>query len=309
MRILVTGGAGFIGSHIAERYVQLGHDVVVLDNLSTGLQGNVPDGARLVEGDVRNLWTCREACVGVDVVFHEAALGSVPRSVIDPMTSFEVNAGGTLNVLEAARRAGVKRFVYAASSSAYGGASGPLREGMTPTPRSPYAASKLAGEHLCSAFWTSYGLRTISLRYFNVFGPRQRPDGPYAAVIPRWADAMLRGHRPVVHGDGKQTRDFTYVENVVRASVLAAESDLPEPAFGQVYNVGCGASTTLLDLATSLAAALGVRADPEFSDPRPGDVLHSLACTDEVRKTLGYSPFVSLDDGLQKYANWICRAS
>jgi len=312
MRILVTGGAGFIGSHLVEHYAARGIRVRVLDNLSTGLRENLPAAADLVEGDVRDPNDCMIACDEAEVVFHLAALGSVPRSVADPATTFACNAVGTLNMLLAARDAGVDRFVYAASSSAYGGADGPLRENLVPNPRSPYAASKLAGEHLCAAYWASYGLRTISLRYFNVFGPRQRPDGPYAAVIPKWADAMLRGQRPMVHGDGSQTRDFTFVENVVFACALAAEKDLPADAFGKVYNVGCGASTTLLDLAEAIASALGTRADPEFDEPRDGDVAQSLAFIDEARRVLGYAPVVGLEEGLRKYAEWlkgrwICR--
>ena len=312
MRILVTGGAGFIGSHLVEHYAARGIRVRVLDNLSTGLRENLPAAADLVEGDVRDPNDCMIACDEAEVVFHLAALGSVPRSVADPATTFACNAVGTLNMLLAARDAGVDRFVYAASSSAYGGADGPLRENLVPNPRSPYAASKLAGEHLCAAYHASYGLRTVSLRFFNVFGPRQRPDGPYAAVIPRWADALLRGHRPIVHGDGHQTRDFTFVENVVSACALAAEKDLSDEAFGKVFNVGCGASTPLLDLAVHLATALGTPWQLSFDSPRSGDVQSSLACIDEARKVLGYSPVVGLDEGLRKYADWlksrwICR--
>lgn len=305
MRILVTGGAGFIGSHVVEYYAAKGHGVRVLDNLSTGLRENLPASAEFVEGDIRDPRDCMIACDEAEVVFHLAALGSVPRSVADPATTFACNALGTLNMLVAARDARVGRFVYAASSSAYGGADGPLVEGMVPSPRSPYAASKLAGEHLCKAFWHSYGLRMISLRFFNVFGPRQRPDGPYAAVIPKWADAMLRGRRPVVHGSGHQTRDFTYVENVVAATALAAEADLPETAFGQVYNVGCGVSTTLLQLAHLLAVALGTTADPEFGDARIGDVRQSLARIEKARDLLGYDPMVQIDEGLRRYADWL----
>ncbi len=307
MRILVTGGAGFIGSHVVEYYAAKGHGVRVLDNLSTGLRENLPASAEFVEGDIRDPRDCMIACDEAEVVFHLAALGSVPRSVADPATTFACNALGTLNMLVAARDAGVERFVYAASSSAYGGADGPLCEDMVPSPRSPYAASKLAGEHLCAAFRASYGLRTVSLRYFNVFGPRQRPDGPYAAVIPKWAAALLDGQRPVVHGDGLQTRDFTYVQNVVRANVLAAETELSDSAFGRVYNVGCGASTTLLDLADAIAFAVGIHMDPEFADPRPGDVRHSLACIDEARAVLGYNPGIPLGDGIGWYISWLRR--
>ena len=305
MRILVTGGAGFIGSHIAERYVRAGHGVRVLDDLSNGSLENMPEGVEFIEGDIRDPRACLHACDEAEVVFHEAALGSVPRSVEDPRTTVDVNVMGTLAMLEAARAAGVRRFVYAASSSAYGGAQGPLSEDRVPDPRSPYAASKLAAEHLCASFARTYGMRTVALRYFNVFGPRQRPDGPYAAVVPRWASAMLDGRRPVVFGDGRQTRDFTFVDNVVLANVLAAEADLEDSAFGRVYNVGCGASCTLLELAEAIAGAVGVRSDPEFSTERPGDVRDSLACIDAAAADLGYVPMVGLREGIKRYVAWL----
>ncbi len=312
MRILVTGVAGFIGSNIAERLLKDGHAVRGLDDLSNGVRENVPEGVDFIKGDIRDQRACLVACDEAEVVFHEAALGSVPRSVEDPLTTDEVNVRGTLNMLEAARAAGVGKFVYAASSSAYGQADGPCSESMVPRPLSPYAVSKLAAEHYCSVYWSVYGLRTVSLRYFNVFGPRQRRDGPYAAVVARWAEALLLGATAVVNGDGLQTRDFTYVGNVVQANLLAARGGLPDTAFGRTYNVGCGRSTSLLDLAEAMQAAFGVRGEFSHGPARPGEARSSLADISGSIMGLGYDPATDLEEGLRLYADWmksrwICR--
>src|SRR5438128_539172 len=246
---LVTGGAGFIGSHIAERLVRDGHRVRVLDDFSSGKEANLESflgAVEIIQGDIRDVRLLNEASKGVDIVFHEAALGSVPRSVADPLSTHEVNITGTLNVLLAAREAGVKRVVYASSSSVYGETPVlPKREEMTPQPLSPYALSKLVGEHYASVFKHVYNFEVVSLRYFNIFGPRQDPESQYAAVIPRFITALLDGKSPVVYGDGLQSRDFTFVDNVVNANLLAAEA---EGAAGQAFNVACGGRYTLLDL-------------------------------------------------------------
>jgi nucleoside-diphosphate-sugar epimerase len=249
MRILVTGGAGFIGSHLTERLIELGHEVVVLDDLSTGREENLAHlhgRFRFVKGSITDLALLRELMPGIEVVFHQAALGSVPRSVEDPATTHEVNITGTFYVLLAAKEAGVKRVIYAASSSAYGDTPTlPKVETMLPQPLSPYAVSKLVGEYYCQVFTRVYGLPTVSLRYFNVFGPRQNPHSQYAAVIPKFVTAALKGEPLTVYGDGEQSRDFTYIENVVQANLLAMQS---ERAVGKVYNVACGGRYTLNEL-------------------------------------------------------------
>lgn len=303
---LVTGGAGFIGSHLAETLAARGNEVRVLDNLSTGSIGNleaVADRVELIDGDIRDLETVRMAMRGVDVVFHQAALPSVPRSVTDPLTTHQVCVNGTLNILLAARENKVRRVVYAASSSAYGnpplGTSGevqPKRESDSPMPLSPYAASKLAGEQYCLAFSQVYGLETVRLRYFNVYGPRQSPDSPYAPVIAKFIQQMLAGKSPVIQGDGEQSRDFTYVSDVVQANIRAAEA--PNVS-GKLYNVACGRRTSLLQLVGMLNQLLETSIKPIHEKGRVGDVRHSLADINAAGKDLGYQPLTDMARGLQ----------
>jgi nucleoside-diphosphate-sugar epimerase len=297
---LVTGGAGFIGSNMVERLVQQGERVRVLDDFSTGKRENLApwlDRIELIEGDIRDPEAVRRAMQGADYVLHQAALPSVPRSVADPVSTHQVNATGTLNVLLAARDAGVKRLVYASSSSVYGNSPElPKREDMPTHPLSPYAASKLAGENYCRAFWQVFGLETVCLRYFNVFGLRQDPASQYAAVIPRFITAMLDGRHPVIYGDGTQSRDFTYVENVVQANLLACHA---EEVAGEVFNVACGERFTLLDLVRELEEVMGKKAEPEFAPPRPGDVKHSLAAIGKAGERLGYVPAARFEEGIR----------
>ncbi len=279
LSFLVTGGAGFIGSNIVERLVQEGHKVRVLDNFSTGRRENLShllDKIELIEGDIRDLDTCRKAVEGVDFVLHQAALPSVQRSIEDPLTTFQVNALGTLNILIASKERGVKRLVYASSSSVYGdNPKLPKREDMQPLPLSPYAVSKLAGENLCRAFYKSYGLSVVSLRYFNVFGPRQDPKSPYSAVIPRFLTALLNGKSPIIYGDGEQTRDFTYVENVVEANISAV---FKEGIDGEVFNIACGKGTSVNQLFRLLRELIGANdIEPTYAPPRVGEVRHSFA--------------------------------
>jgi len=278
-RILVTGGAGFIGSHIVAALVRRGDQVRVLDNFCTGKRENLAPLAgkvELIEADLNDTGAVARAVAGCEVVFHEAALASVPLSVERPLDSHAACATGTLNMLDQARRAGVRRFVYAASSSAYGNQPSPRKmETDLPSILSPYAAAKLTGELYCQAFWHSYGLETVCLRYFNVFGPRQDPKGPYAAVIPLFIKAILSGSRPTIYGDGLQTRDFTYVENVVQANLKAAAA--PAEAAGRVFNVGNGEAVSLLELLNSLNELMGGKIEPIFQPARTGAVRDSLA--------------------------------
>ncbi|HEY8526231.1 MAG TPA: SDR family oxidoreductase [Acidimicrobiales bacterium] len=304
MRVLVTGGAGFIGSHLADELVANGAEVTVLDNLVTGRLDNVPPKATFVEGDVADPDTVARAVAGCELVFHQAALGSVARSVERPLDSDRTNVHGTLNVLQAAQAAGVRRVVMASSSSVYGGARQvPTPEDVPLVPRSPYAVTKLTGEHYARVFWELHGLETVCLRYFNVFGPRQRPDSQYAAVIPLFVDALLTGRRPNVDGDGLQSRDFTFVADAVQANVRAAEAPASACA-GRVYNVARGEPHTLLDLLQLLGEAAGVTPDPTFGPPRPGDIRHSHADIDRARRDLGYEPQVSFGEGLARTLAW-----
>jgi nucleoside-diphosphate-sugar epimerase len=302
---LVTGGAGFIGSHIVEELIRRGERVRVLDNFSTGRRENlapVLEHVDVIEGDLCDLATVRRAVEGVDCVLHQAALASVQRSVDDPLAAHTANATGTLHLLMAARDAGVKRVVYASSSSVYGDSPVlPKQEDHLPRPKSPYAVSKLAGEYYCQTFAGLYELETVSLRYFNVFGPRQDPTSQYAAVIPLFITAMLRGAAPTVYGDGGQSRDFTYVSNVVRANLLAATA--PGVA-GRVFNVACGQRCTLLDLIAALDEALGTHVAPVHAAPRPGDVRHSLADVTAAQEALGYRTEVDLHEGLRRTVAW-----
>jgi nucleoside-diphosphate-sugar epimerase len=306
-KTLVTGGAGFIGSHLVEGLVAAGHEVVVLDNLSTGARENldpVRGRVRFFEGDVRDAATVRSLLQGVSWVFHLAALASVPRSVADPFSSHDHNATGTLTILLAARDAGVQRFVYSASSSAYGDTETlPKVETMPARPRSPYAISKYVGELYAETFQRLYGLETVSLRYFNIFGPRQAPDSPYAAVIPKFVTALLGGEPPVVHGDGRQTRDFTFVANAVAANLGAAQAPAARVA-GQVFNVGCGDRTSLLDLLGELRALIGARVAARHVEPRAGDVRDSQADIEAARRAFGYEPSVGLGEGLARTVDW-----
>jgi UDP-glucose 4-epimerase len=298
---LVTGGAGFIGSHITQALVRRGDRVRVLDNYCTGRRENlaaVEGKIELIEADLNDSSALAKAVAGCEFVFHQAALASVPRSVEDPLATHAACASGTLNVLDQARRAGVRRVVYAASSSAYGNQPTPRKaETDLPSPLSPYAAAKLTGELYCEAFWHSYGLQTVALRYFNVFGPRQDPNGPYAAVIPLFIKSILSGQRPTIYGDGGQTRDFTYVDNVVQANLKAAVA--PPEAAGRVFNVGNGRSTSLLELLKILNEIMGGRIEPIFAPPRAGDVRDSLAEIGLARRILGYEPAVDLPTGLR----------
>jgi len=298
---LVTGGAGFIGSHLVEALLARGQAVRVLDDFSTGSPANlasVADRIEVITGDLTNLATVREAAEGVEVIYHQGALPSVPRSVADPWTTHQVCATGTLNVLMAARDAGVRRVVYAASSSAYGNSERlPKRETDPTDPLSPYAVAKLAGEQYCAAFSKVYGLETVRLRYFNVFGPRQSPDSPYAAVIPLFIEAILNGRPPRLHGDGLQSRDFTYISNVVDANLRAAEAP---NASGKVYNAACGGRITLLDLVAKINQLLGTNVQPVHAEARPGDVRHSQADISRARADLGYEPRVGWEEGLRR---------
>jgi UDP-glucose 4-epimerase len=302
---LVTGGAGFIGSHLVEALVGRGDRVRVLDNFSTGDRENlaaVAGRVEVVEGDITDAETVRRATRGVEVVFHQAALASVPRSVANPMATHRACVDGTLNVLLAARDAGVRRVVYAASSSAYGNAAQlPKSEHQPTAPLSPYAVAKLAGEQYCAAFSEVYRLETVRLRYFNVFGPRQTPDSPYAAVIPLFIQALSTGNRPVVHGDGTQSRDFTYVADVVQANLRAAEA---AGVSGRVYNVACGRQTTLLELVGRLNELLGTRVAPVHVAGRVGDVKHSLADIRRACEELGYRPTTDVATGLGHCVRW-----
>jgi len=299
--VLVTGGAGFIGSHLVDALVERGARVRVLDDLSTGTRENLAhlEGRiELVEGDVRDVDACRRACEGVELVFHQAALGSVPRSMADPATTLAVNAGGTANVFAACREAGVRRVVWASSSSVYGDSEVlPKREGEEGEPLSPYAASKAIGETLARVFARFYPLAPVGLRYFNVYGPRQDPQGPYAAVVPRFFAAALAGRPATIYGDGTQSRDFTFVADAVAANLLAAGA--PASAAGRAYNVASGRRTTVLELARLVAETAGGAPAPVHEPPRPGDVPHSLADLSRARAELGYASRFSLAQGLR----------
>ena len=306
MFYLVTGGAGFIGSNLTEALLSAGHRVRVLDNFLTGKRENVAgfpgkygSAYELVEGDLRDLNITRKAVEGVEYVLHQGALPSVPRSVADPVLSNEINVGGTVNLLVAARDAGVRRIVFAASSSAYGDTPElPKRESMTPNPKSPYAAQKLAGEHFMRIFFEVYGLETVALRYFNVFGPKQDPTSMYAAVIPRFITSVLSGKPPVVYGDGGQTRDFTYIDNVVQANLAACAA--PKKACGKTFNIACGDRVSLLDILEFVYGLAGKRVLPNFEPSRPGDVRDSLADISLAKDLIGYQPAVSFPVGLSR---------
>ena len=301
--VLVTGGAGFIGSHLTRALLNEGHDVRVLDDFSTGKRDNIEGlPVEVVVGDVRDAACVGRTVEGMDYVFHLAALASVGRSLRDPLTTHSVNETGTLTVLDASLKARVRRVVYAASSSAYGNlAALPKQEDAKPAPASPYAVSKLTGEHYCRVYWEAFGLETACVRYFNVFGPRQDPESEYAAVIPRFIDAALNGGAPVIYGDGSQSRDFTYVANAVDATVAAATSSR---APGEVFNVACGERRSLLDLIEALEGLLADRIQPVFEAPRNGDVKHSQAAIDKAHQLLGYVPRIGFKEGLKETVDW-----
>jgi len=302
---LVSGGAGFIGSNLVRALLDAGHAVRVLDNFATGKRQNlseIEDRIDLIEADIRDPGCCQEACADMEVVLHQAALGSVPRSVEDPATSNAVNVDGTVNMLWAAKQAGSRRFVFASSSAVYGeSAALPKQEDMAPTPISPYGASKLSCEHYCRVFSKTYGLETFSLRYFNVFGPRQDPSSQYAAVIPLFVSALLGNKQPVVFGDGEQTRDFTYIDDVIQANILAADA---RNAQGQVINIACQKQISLNRILDILRQLLGSDTPAEYTDPRPGDIKHSLADITRAKELLGFKPGIDFEQGLRLAIDW-----
>ena len=302
-KVLVTGGAGFIGSHLTEALLQKEHRVRVLDDFSTGKRQNLIfdkgyPSLEIIEGDIRDLAICQKAMKGIEYVFHEAALPSVQRSVEDPLGSNAVNGGGTLNILFAAREEAVKRVIYASSSSIYGDTPTlPKHEEMPSNPLSPYALQKYIGEQYCRLFYELYGLETVSLRYFNIFGPRQDPNSVYSAVIPKFIDAFLQGSPPIIFGDGKQSRDFTYIENVVQANLLAMSAG---HLHGEMINIACAERTSLNQLVKVLRKILGSKLSPVYEEPRKGDVRHSLADIRKGKEILNYEPKVGLELGLKK---------
>jgi UDP-glucose 4-epimerase len=300
MKYLVTGGAGFIGSNIVRRLVADGHTVRILDNFSSGRRENIADllsKVELIEGDIRDYWTVVRAVRDIDCVLNQAALPSVPRSVENPLTSNAVNIDGTLNMLEASRQAGVKRFVTASSSSVYGETEElPKREAMVPSPLSPYAISKLTNEYYCRVYWQLYKFPTVALRYFNIFGPYQDPKSEYAAVVPRFITALQAKRPPIVYGDGEQSRDFTFIDNCVQANLLAASSD---GMVGQAFNVGCGAQYTLNQLLDYLRQIMKTDVKANYEPPRAGDIRHSYAAIEQIKK-FGYQPSVDFKEGLKR---------
>lgn len=299
---LVTGGAGFIGSHLIEGLLAAGHRVRVLDDLSTGMTGNLTPAAELIQGDVSDPHAVRRAMTHVDTVYHLAALASVQRSVEAPAESHRICATGTVHVLDAARQANVRRVVFAASASAYGIPDGDVQSEETPIrPLSPYAAAKLASEVYCQAFAASYGLETVRLRFFNIFGPRQRADSPYSGVIAIFTAALTEGRVPLIFGDGEQTRDFTYVTDVVQACMLAAEK--PDVS-GEVFNVGTGRGTSLLQLLDAMNRQMGTNVKARHADPRAGDIRHSRADISKAKRMLGYEPRMAFEEGLAKTLAW-----
>jgi nucleoside-diphosphate-sugar epimerase len=305
-KYLVTGGAGFIGSHLAEELIKRGEVVRVLDNFLTGKKGNIAhllDKVKLIEGDIRDLEVCRHAVRGMDFVLHQAALTSVPRSVEDPLLANEINTRGTLNLLLASKETKVERFVFASSSSVYGDDPlFPKKEGKEGKPLSPYAVSKRVGEMYCQVFSQIFGVCTVILRYFNIFGPRQDPLSQYAAAIPIFITRMIRGERPTIFGDGEQSRDFTYVANVVQANILAVEA---QGVSGEIFNIACGRKTTINSLAEKINKLLKKKITPLYTDPRPGDIRHSFADITKAKKMLKYEPKVSFEEGLKETIRWL----
>lgn len=308
MKFLVTGGAGFIGSNIVEELLKRGHTVRVIDNFSTGKRENIKEFEKdieLIEGDIRSYHLVNQAIKGIDVVLHQAALPSVPRSIADPITTNEVNVTGTLNLLYSAKENNVNRFVFASSSSVYGDTPElPKYEGMTPNPLSPYAASKLTGENYLRVFNKLYGLETVALRYFNVFGPKQDPNSQYSAVIPKFIKAMLNDNQPVIYGDGEQSRDFTFINNVVEGNLLAATVEYPKE---NVFNCACHGQITLNELVASINKILNKEIFPKYSNPRPGDIKHSFADVRKIKENIGFEPLIKFEDGLKKTIDWYIR--
>jgi len=306
-KYLITGGAGFIGCNLARYILDKGHDVVVLDNFATGKRENLTEIAEkieLIEGDIRDRDTVDRAVDGCAAIFHQAALGSVPRSMEDPVTSHDVNVNGTVTVLESARAAGIKRIVFAASSSAYGErVESPKHEAMAPMPISPYAANKVSCEAYMQAYAAGYGMEAVCLRYFNVFGPHQDPEGAYAAVIPAFVSRLLAGQAPVVFGDGEQSRDFCYIENVCNANWLAANAPA-DKCSGKVMNIACNARTSLNEILALIKELLGSDIEAVYADERPGDVKHSLADVSLAAEAIGYEPQVFFEAGLRKSIDW-----
>jgi len=306
-KYLVTGGAGFIGCNLTRFILDQGHDVVVLDDCSTGKRENIEeiiDRIEFIEGDIRDRATMDKAIAGCAAIFHEAARPSVPRSVEDPVTCHDVNVNGTMTLLEAARAAGVKRVVFAGSSSAYGDQpDSPKHEAMTPMPISPYASSKICGEAYMRAYAAVYGMETLVLRYFNVFGPYQDPNGAYAAVIPAWVSRLLKGEKPIVYGDGEQSRDFCHIANVCKANWLAATAPA-EACDGSAVNIACNRATTLNQILDKLKDLLGTDIQAEYTDPRAGDVKDSLADITRAKQTIGYEPEIFFDEGLTMAIDW-----
>jgi UDP-N-acetylglucosamine 4-epimerase len=307
---LVTGAAGFIGSHLAEQLLKLGQTVVGLDNFSTGKRENLPAGIRFIEGDIRSLDACRRACEGVSIVLHEAALGSVPRSIEDPIASSASNVAGFINMQVAARDAGVERFVYASSSAVYGDHPAlPKIEAVTGRAMSPYGLTKWVNELYADVFDVCYGFKSIGLRYFNVFGPRQDPNGAYASVIPAWIGALLRDQVPYINGDGNAARDFCHIDNVVQANLLAATAEDPQ-ALGQAYNIALGDQTSLLELYQTIRSGVARRyphaqhVKAIHREPRRGDLQFSRADISKAARLLGYRPSVRIMEGLQKTIDW-----
>lgn len=307
MRFLVTGGAGFIGSNIVKGLVENGYQVRVLDNFATGQRSNIEPFLKdleLIEGDVRDFWTVVKATKSVDYILHQAALPSVPRSIDNPLTTTEVNVNGTLNILEAARFNNVQRIVYASSSSIYGDSlEMPLNEDMKPMPKSPYAITKLAGEEYCMSFYHLYGLETVALRYFNVFGPRQNPFSQYSAVIPKFINMLNNGQSPTIWGDGTTSRDFTYIDNVVFANMLAWEK---KAAAGNIINIACNKAYTLNELVEKLNVIMGTDKKPTYGPEKIGDIKQSLADIKKANDLIGYEPSVDFEQGLKKTVEWFC---
>ncbi len=306
-KILVTGAAGFIGSSLVRELCKRGHDVRGIDNLSTGDLANLSGVLNQIdfhEADIRDEKLIRSLCCNVDIIFHEAALPSASQSVSDPVTSHRANVDGTLSVLLAARDSGVQRIIYASSASAYGDSQTlPKQETMPVSPVSPCAAQKVAAELYMESFARTYGIETVSLRYFNVFGPRQAADSLHSAVLARFITSMLSGIIPVIYGDGTQSRDFTYIENVVHANLLAAWAPA-DTVSGKVYNIACGENYSLLETYYLLAHLIGIRKQPAFGPPRDGDIHHSLASIEKARQELGYFPIVGFEDGLSRTIDW-----
>jgi len=305
LRFLITGGAGFIGSNIVKKLVEKGYSVRVLDNFATGQRSNLEPFLKdieLIEGDIRDFWTVAKATKGIDYILHQAALPSIPRSIDNPLTTTEVNINGTLNILEAARFNEVQRIVYASSSSVYGDSPVmPKEESMKPIPKSPYAITKLAGEEYCMNFYQLYGLETVALRYFNVFGPRQNPFSQYSAIIPKFINLLKSNQKPTIWGDGETSRDFTYIDNVVDANILACEK---KAATGNVINIACNKAYTLNELAEKLNKIIGTDIPPSHGPDKIGDIKHSLADISKAREILNYEPEIDFDEGLEKTVEW-----